>query len=286
MKEKAVCDRLLHEAEEYDERAGLLGALESGEDFRIAQNLHSNYIMFVRFNTLMSALRKLLPPAANVLSCGCGPARYEIAFANAGYNVWAYDNSAEMVNIAQMNFKRYGARASHIFQANELSIGSELRHRRARNFDLIWGASILHHLADGFRLTQSLREFVGPKTIGVFMEPVSNPLANWFRKSSLNIYASAQTETEEPLSETAYKTMLGCLFSDVSVHYRLSLFSGAQKVGRKVLGDGVRMKFSKLCFSLDQTLECIGLAKPLTWHAVIIAKRPMMASEPCVVSQP
>ena len=47
-------------------------------------NIHSNYIMSVRFNKLVALLeRNFGLRGKTILSCGCGSALYEIAFANA-----------------------------------------------------------------------------------------------------------------------------------------------------------------------------------------------------------
>ena len=102
-------------------------------------NIHSNYIMSVRFNKLVALLEHDFGlRGKTILSCGCGSALYEIAFAKRGATIWAYDISDEMLEIASHNAKLHDAEIN-FFRSDELHLSSDLERIRLAQVDIFWG---------------------------------------------------------------------------------------------------------------------------------------------------
>jgi len=85
----------LQEGESEQDEAARKGAARARLDRPIIDTaIHSDYIMYVRFNEVVKLIaRKFGLAGKTVLGCGCGGALYEIALAKHGAAVWAYDLS-------------------------------------------------------------------------------------------------------------------------------------------------------------------------------------------------
>ena len=178
-------------------------------------NIHSNYIMSVRFNKIAALLeRNFGLRGKTILSCGCGSALYEIAFAKRGATVWAYDISEGMLEIASHNAKLHNAEIN-FFKSHELRLSRDLDKVRLLQVDIVWGSSILHHLASPETFRQCILSRIHSNTIAVFCEPVSSGLVNTIRKSALNIYHHTQTEHETAWPLQEYKEYLLKIFRKV-----------------------------------------------------------------------
>jgi 2-polyprenyl-3-methyl-5-hydroxy-6-metoxy-1,4-benzoquinol methylase len=235
-------------------------------------DIRSNYIMSVRFNKIVALLeRDFGLRGKTILSCGCGSALYEIAFAKRGATIWAYDISDGMLEIARHNAKLHDAEIN-FFRSDELHLNSELDRVRLPQVDIFWGSSILHHLASPETFRQCMMNRVHSNSLAVFCEPVSSGLVNRIRKSSLNIYHQTQTEHETAWTLQEYKEYLRKVFLKVEFLYPLNMTAGIQKILKKFLPNESLDRASPYLLAADSVLSTIpGSRELFTWHITILA---------------
>lgn len=265
--------RLAEEEREHDEAARTRLASSMVTRPIVDRRVKSEYLMSVRFNRLLDELDAVIGLSGRtILSCGCGAGIYEIAFAKRGAHVFAYDISSGMLDIA-----RHNARVHEVditwFRSDDYALGDQLAALEAPKFDLIFGASILHHLADPESFRHAVARAIGPRAVAAFIEPLATPVVEFARRSRLNRAREHQTAHERVWSKREYMAFLAPLFRSVTCRSPLNLFSGCHRVmaGRRW---AVPMLSAARSLRCDSVLSRVPGMSLFAWHGVFIATEP------------
>jgi 2-polyprenyl-3-methyl-5-hydroxy-6-metoxy-1,4-benzoquinol methylase len=231
------------------------------------------FIMSYRFNKIVVELfgeRGL--ENKTVLSCGCGQAFFEIAMAQRGAQVFAYDISEGMLDIARHNAKIHGV-SINFFRSDEGSLPDDLRMIGIKGVDLIFGASILHHLSDAHLWCEAVKPLIKKDTVGLFFEPVSSSLVDAIRSSGMN--SLEQSEGEVVRTKAEYSRMLASLFPRTRAIGDLNLVSAVQKVVRGKMpsgGIGIVDQATPACYAIDKILSRMAPFRPFVWHTALVCQ--------------
>lgn len=153
----------------------------------------------------------------DVLEIGCGCGFDSVLLAANGANVFAYDVSEQAIEVAQKRARINGVAERIRFAA----AADPAQAFPARQFDLIFGNAVLHHLRlEPFART--LPALLRPGGVCVFREPaVLNPWTGRLRRC-IPWYPTGPTADEAPLDRQAL-AHLAAEFDGVETHYFESL---------------------------------------------------------------
>jgi len=157
-----------------------------------------------------------------VLDCGCGVGAESLRFASAGASVGGVDISPASVEIARTYAERDAPDAEIDFIASPI----EEVEWPENHFDLIYGASILHHLPDLALAARHLKRVLKPGGLCAFVEPLSaNPILRLARNDRvwwLRYPGKAHTPGERPLSYRDYNVFVDEFDEHIYYEYGLS----------------------------------------------------------------
>ncbi len=134
-----------------------------------------------------------------VLDLGCGLGDAAVYFGLRGAKVTAVDISQGMVKVCQKLAKRHGvASRVRVFRA----VGERLPFKD-KEFDLIYGNGVLHHL-DVAVSAPEIARVLKPGGRAVFIEPLAyNPVIAVYRR----LAAGVRTEAEQPMTYAKFRRM-------------------------------------------------------------------------------
>jgi tellurite methyltransferase len=123
-------------------------------------------------STIARILFQMFPPSAprSLLDVGCGEGRDSIFFAHNGYEVSAFDSSAEGI-------KKASAWADQLKLAIRFFKADINTHRLEQEFDVVFGSSSLHYLQHSLRqeVVSNYKDFTAPHGLNAFTVPIRKP---------------------------------------------------------------------------------------------------------------
>jgi len=132
----------------------------------------SAYYWGVRPSPICFEVLKILPPEKplKLLDVGCGEGRNAVFFARNGYDVIAFDTSAEGLKKTRMLAEKAGVNVE-VFNANVNEF------RLTGYFDVIFSVGVLHHIPEELRseIFANYKAFTNPGGLNVFSVFVKKP---------------------------------------------------------------------------------------------------------------
>lgn len=219
-------------------------------------------------------------PGRRLLDLGSGLGEAAVYFALQGARVTATDISPEMCALASETARRHGVQVATIATPVERLDVPEA------SFDLVYGANLLHHVADLDRTLGAVRRALRPGGRCFFWDPLAyNPAIGLYRR----IATAVRTADEHPLDFSVLEIFRRHF---TAVRHRefwlttLLLFAryylvdrvhpNAERYWKKILDeDAARIGwwFSPLQRADDLLLR-LPLVRRLAWNTVIWAERP------------
>lgn len=200
-----------------------------------------------------------------ILEIGCGFGSHLIRMAKAGAHVTGIDISSVRVNetltqISTMKLEQ---------NANAIKMNAEKLEFPDSSFDIVFGASILHHL-DLDLVLPEIKRILLPNGEAVFIEPLGeNPLINYYRKRTPDL----RTIDEHPFVEKDF-ALFRKYFNTVSSEsfFLFSLFSYSF---RTVIKNEKLFQWSSRALNKFDRLmiKTIPLLSKYCWQAVILLKK-------------
>lgn len=214
-----------------------------------------------------------------ILDLGCGFGEASIFFALGKAEVTALDISPKMLDNVKNISKRYKVEE----KIKTLKAPAEKIPLPSESFDLIYGASILHHL----ELTTAaweIKRLLRKNGKAVFIEPLGyNPLINVYRRMSKNL----RTKTEKPLTFKEVNSF-NSIFATVS-HKEFHLFTtliflwfyfiekldpNKVRYWRRFIEEGEKYaKAFRMLNFIDQVILKFPLLKRFCWSTVIVLRK-------------
>ncbi len=219
-------------------------------------------------------------PGRRLLDLGSGLGEAAVYFALQGARVTATDISPEMCALAGDTARRHGV------QIETTATAVERLDLPEGSFDLVYGANLLHHVADIDATLAAVRRALRPGGRCFFWDPLTyNPAINLYRR----IATAVRTTDEHPLDFS----VLGVFRRHfVAVRHRefwlttLLLFAkyylvdrvhpNAERYWKRILDEDparIGWWFSPLQRA-DELLLRLPLVRRLAWNTVIWAERP------------
>jgi SAM-dependent methyltransferase len=214
-----------------------------------------------------------------VLDYGCGAAEGGVYLAKLGANVVGVDVSATMLETAQRLAKHHGV------TIETRRVTSDNIPADDREFDLIYGNGVLHHVNQDLARPELARVMKdGGK--GCFIEPLPyNPLINAYRR----IAKEVRTPDEKPLTFAdvdRFRESFGSLthrefwLTTLAVFLKFYLIERAdpnrERYWKKIYTDATRIAplFAPLHRVDDWLLDRVPLLGRLCWETVITVAEP------------
>jgi SAM-dependent methyltransferase len=215
-----------------------------------------------------------------VLDLGSGLGEAAVYFALRGARVTATDISPEMCALARDTGRRHGVEIEAIATAVErLEVPAE-------SFDVVYGANLLHHVADIDPTLAAVRRALRPGGRCFFWDPLAyNPAINLYRRMA----TAVRTSDEHPLDFGVLRVFRRHF---VGVRHRefwlttLALFAkyylvdrvhpNADRYWKRILDEDphrIGWWFSPLQ-RVDDVLLRLPLVRRLAWNTVIWADKP------------
>ena len=206
------------------------------------------------FNTLKKEVNK-----KNVLDYGCGVGSYtERVIKFNPSKITAIDISEKAINIA----KEKKNDQNHIVDYRVENC--ESTKLNSNEYDLIYGAGILHHL-DLKKSLNELNRLIGKNGTIIFIEPLgTNPIINLYRK----LTPRARSSDEHPLSFGDIN-FIKDLFDEVDIKY----YGFFTLVFLPFYKSTKNSKFFSFLSQIDRIFLKIPLFRFLAWSILIKAKK-------------
>lgn len=196
-----------------------------------------------------------------VLEIGCGIDPYAIVLAKNNADITGIDISDNSIRLA-----REHAALNGVNNINYLVMDAEKLEFDDKQFDLVFGKAILHHL-DLEKSVGEIRRVLKSGGKSVFIEPLGlNPFINLFRR----LTPGYRTKDEHPLTRRDLEEIAG-KFNKVDFKYFFFLTLLAMPFARLKLGSWI----FKPLYLLDRTLfKLLPFTKYLAWQVLIILEEP------------
>jgi ubiquinone/menaquinone biosynthesis C-methylase UbiE len=225
-------------------------------------SIYSIGFMSSMFNDVMDKIGDL--EGQNVLETGCGSGWFTKILAKKGANIWAFDISAEAVNVTKTLMHELGYDNSvkiDQMPAENMSYEPEM-------FDLVIGNAILHHLDLNLAVGEIFRVLKkGGKAL--FMEPLGhNQLINFYRRLTPHL----RSKDERPLEFNQFDLFYNS-FNRFEHHeyYFLSCFALVFYFLRMI---PIVAKTRDRLEVLDKILiEKYGILRKYCWYTVLIMEK-------------
>ncbi len=214
-----------------------------------------------------------------VLELGCGLGEASIYFAIKGATVTATDISPKMLEIVQINSKKFNVQIETIqVSANNLN------NLQDNYYDFIYAGNLLHHV-DIQNCINEIYKKLKPAGKAFFWDPIAyNPAINIYRNKANEV----RTSDEHPLKIADFKN-IQARFKNVEFNYfwltGLYVFfkyyfidkidPNKERYWKKILTDSKKLEtLLRRCHKIDQWLfKLVPGLKYWAWNVVVCAEK-------------